>query len=208
MNVIHQPEDQENPASSSDANLNDETPLGRAQARLAASRARLRRQFIPPPPSPPGRPGQGFAARWLHTLASGPLQTLRKWIGRNPITEAALSGVNHWWDNHPLRNTAELAGSEIAGQWRRSGVPLLRRHPLASVAIAGLAGAAFVTARPWRSANLQSLSHLSRRMGRWLMAQVPLKTVLSSLVVMLAARGTVDVPPDHATSDTANRSRK
>lgn len=207
MSAIHRNED---PVGSDDALLNDSTPLARAQARLEASRARLRRQFIPPapPPGPQGGTGRGFASRWLQSLASGPLQSMRKWLGGNPVTEAAFSGIGHWWATHPLRNTAELAGSEIASEWRRSGVPMLRRHPLASVAIAGLAGAAFVTVRPWRSANVKSLRPFARRMGRWLMAQVPVKTVLSSLVVMLAARGTVDVPPDHSTSDIASKSMK
>ena len=180
------------------------TPLVMAQARLAASRARLRRQFIRPPAPPRHEraPTGSSAQAWLQGLLSGPWRFLRERLQGNVLASAALDGIGRWWSDHPLRDTAELAGSEIAGEWRRKALPLLRRHPIASVAIASLAGAALVTAKPWRSTHVRArLRPLPRRVGSWLMAQFPLRTVLTGLVVLMAGRaGTEDAAPAQSRS--------
>jgi hypothetical protein len=168
----------------------DLTPRQRAQARLDASRARLRRQLLPPPPAARPRPrGPSAFAGMVSSMGSRPLAWLRDLAGRHPVGRAIADGLGQWWEHHPLRGTAELAGSELAAEWRRSGIPLLQRHPLASVAMAAAAGYALVSSRRrWTPQLSQRLRPVPRRLGRWVFAQVPLQSVLTGLAVALASR--------------------
>lgn len=171
------------------------TPRSAALARLAASRQRLRNHLIPPPPVRyrplDGRPGARSV--WLKGLVTGPWRYLRDKLRGNPLGEAVVDGISQWWIRHPLRDAAETVASEAQAEWQRKGAPLVRRHPIASVLLAGLAGSALVAARPWRSPRVSAqIRPMPRRFVSWLFAQVPLQTVLSSLAVMLAGRGNDD----------------
>ena len=66
-------------------------------------------------------------------------------------TPALFSGVLRasrlWWRRHPARPVLNIASDAGALALK----PLVRRHPLASVSIAMVAGAAMVVWKPWRS---------------------------------------------------------
>ncbi len=54
--------------------------------------------------------------------------------------------LNDWWRHHPLYPSANIA-TEAA---RRAIVPLIRRHPIAVLGVAAIAGAVLVQSRGWR----------------------------------------------------------
>jgi hypothetical protein len=69
------------------------------------------------------------------------------WSSALPWFETARRALRLWWRRHPARPVVDIAAD--AGE--QALVPLVRLHPLASVALAMAAGAAMVVWRPWRS---------------------------------------------------------
>jgi hypothetical protein len=110
-----------------------------AVIRIETSRARLRLAMLPPPPTAKGAP-----------------ETTRSWwsrMSRIKTISAVVESVEAWWANHPLRPVAGVAveASDAVIQ------PLAKRHPLALVGVAALAGASLVWSRPWRWALRSAL---------------------------------------------------
>jgi hypothetical protein len=66
--------------------------------------------------------------------------------GGNVLWDAVGPSLRHWWEQHPLHTSSELAGDVIQA-WVR---PMVKRHPVAAVATALALGATLVWARPWR----------------------------------------------------------
>ena len=66
--------------------------------------------------------------------------------GGNMLWDEVGPSLRHWWEQHPLHTSGELAGDVIQA-WGR---PLVQRHPVAAVATALALGATLVWARPWR----------------------------------------------------------
>ena len=149
----------ESPATSTEQTL---TATERALARLEASRVVLRRTLVPEPELPDSA---GAAPRRLHAL----LRFVRRRWAHSILAGAVVEGLQHWWMRHPWRPPAEAAFGEL----ERTAGPVLRRHPLAAVAVAAALGAAVVVARPWRWPLVANhLAPLPRRAGHWLMTQL------------------------------------
>lgn len=64
-----------------------------------------------------------------------------------PLFATATRALRLWWRRHPARPVVDIA-SDAGAQALK---PLVRTHPVASMALAMAAGAAMVVWRPWRS---------------------------------------------------------
>ena len=148
-------------------------PRRQALARLAASRQQLRALWLPRPASPPrGRGPRRLAALWRHW---------RRQLAGNAVVGLAFEAVADWWQANPWRVT----GAAVAEELHQSLTPVVRRHPLASVALVTALSAAVAAARPWRWPLVaQQLRPLPGRAARWLLRQWsrgPLPALLSAL---------------------------
>jgi hypothetical protein len=107
-----------------------------------------------------------------------------------------MGAVADWWRLHPWRPVGELMASE----WRQSGLPLLRRYPLASVTAACAFGALLAVARPWRWPVVAAqIRPAPRRAACWLLLQLrqpPIQTALVGLLLMLAKAAGPAAPTD------------
>lgn len=181
-----------------------DTARAEAVARIAASRGQLRTQLLKHAPRrrAPGAPeGPGFdPARRLRALWRSTRQSLRG----SPVAGVAMTALQDWWQRHPWRDSVELVLGEINAAVR----PLVRRHPVATMTIAATVGVALVAGKPWRwPAVNRRLQPLPARMGRWLFAQLgqaPAQALLSSLMVMLAARHSATAAADAASEAAAD----
>jgi hypothetical protein len=114
----------------------------------------------------------------------------------------ALTALQTWWHEHPLRVPSEALGNELRG----SVGPVVRRHPIAAVLVASAAGAALVAWRPWRWPVVQrQIKPLPRSFGRWVFRQLSQPAVQAMLAAWLASsvsRGVAaaeaedDLPPE------------
>lgn len=163
--------------------VSDDDRLAAVLARLADSRAALRRELVPPTePAPNGTDGAGLAdplRRWWRRL--------RRATRGSPLAALAGEAVQGWWQHHPWQPTATLLA--------RHTRPLLRQHPVAAVAVAALAGAALVAGRPWRWRAVDAqLRPLPGQALHWLLGQLgsaPVQAMLASLATMAWRRDPV-----------------
>ncbi|HSI57053.1 MAG TPA: hypothetical protein VLA16_05835 [Ideonella sp.] len=185
--------------------------LAVALARLEASRAGLRGIMLPPRRSraprsePPTGEGHGDFWQWVPDSLRGAIDQLSRLLRKHPVASLVVDAVGDWWQHHPVRAAASVAGSEVA----QAAGPLIRRYPVAAVAIAALAGATLVASRPWRWRVFGgSTRPLHRRLARWMAAQVPLQAALGTLIALLAdqARQAASraARPDPATAPAAS----
>ena len=114
--------------------------LQRALDKLQASRDSLRRQLIPVERT------AGNAAEGARASMASWLRKLRRVARRWPVTAVATKMLQSWWLTQPWRQTGEL----LAGSLILQGRPLVRRHPIAAVAVAAALGGVLITLRPWR----------------------------------------------------------
>jgi AcrR family transcriptional regulator len=164
--------------------------------RLADSRGALRQAMMPPPEPAPGSGGGGLGG--LGGL-SDPLRRLwrrlRRATRRSPVAVLLGDAVRGWWRRHPWRPTGTL----LLGQVQ----PLVQGHPVASVAVAAVAGAALVGLRPWRWRAVDTrLRPVPGRMLRWLLAELssaPMQTALAGLALMALRSDGLDGPATAAT---------
>lgn len=179
--------------------------MSEALARLDLSRSRLRQEMIPPPPArlPPGSPlPTRLRALWRHW---------RRKAGGWPVAGVAAAALGEWWHHHPWRPAGELLVDEV----QASALPWLRRHPVATVAVAATLGAALVVSRPWRWPGVaERVRPMPRRLGRWLIRQVgqaPVQATLLSMLMLLvkpaaqAAAGDAPAPGSAPPSDAARQ---
>jgi hypothetical protein len=161
--------------------------LAAALARLEASRAGLRDIMLPPRRSRAPRSerpaGNSDFWQWVPDSLRGGIDQLSRLLRKHPVASLVVDAVGDWWQHHPVRAAASMAGSEVA----QVAGPLIRRYPVAAVAIAALAGATLVASRPWRWRVFGgSTRPLHRRLTRWMAAQVPLQAALGTLIALLA----------------------
>ena len=154
-------------------------PRRRALARLAASRQQLQAAWLPRPAAP-GSGGRGprrLAAVWRHW---------QRQLSGNAVIGALFEAVADWWQANPWRT----AGEAVAEELHHSLTPLVRRHPLASVALVAAAAGAVAAARPWRWPLVaQQLKPLPGRVARWLLRQLSRAPLQSLIVGALLAGG-------------------
>ncbi|MFT3818256.1 MAG: hypothetical protein QM750_11590 [Rubrivivax sp.] len=163
--------DQPLPAPAAAGAIEADDPRQRALARLAASRQQLQAAWLPRPAAAPGGRGpRRLAAIWRHWR--------RQWAG-NAVAGPVFEAVADWWRANPWR----AAGAAVAEELHHSLTPLVRRHPLASVALVAAAAGAVAAARPWRWPLVaQQLRPLPGRAARWLLRQLS-RAPLQSLIV-------------------------
>lgn len=161
-----------------------------ALQRLTASRAQLAQVLLSAGASgsAQGTGSAGGLHAWLPEPLAAVWQVWRRRLRRSAGAQLLLTGLNSWWLKQPWRHNAELLGHELGRQL----LPLVRRHPLKSVAVAALTGAALLRWRPWRwASSRRTTAALAHPAGHWLrqqLAQVPLATVLNSLLLLWATR--------------------
>lgn len=207
------------PQAGSQAPAAADDPVAAALARLEASRAGLRQIMVPPRKSARRRDaaaGAPFAAQdnagsedpghWLPESLQQGLEAATRWLRRHPVSALMVDGVQGWWQRHPLRHAASMAGEEVAAV----AAPLIRRHPVAAVGVAAAAGALLVVGRPWRWRMFGGHERpLSRRMMRWVSSQIPLQAALGTVLALLmeqarqAAAQAAAAPPAAAAQQEA-----
>ncbi len=144
--------------------------MSAAVIRVEASRARLRLAMLPPLPD-----------------AKSAAKSTGSWWSRISSTEtigAVLDSVQSWWANHPLRPVASVAveASDAVIQ------PLAKRHPLALVGVAALAGAGLMWSRPWRWAFRSVLfAGLLPQLTSRVVSSLPIESWINMITSALAA---------------------
>ena len=109
----------------------DQAALPSGQARLEASRDRIRSQLLAIA-HPPVRPSPGVVDK------------LTGMVKDIPGVELAIDAAKAWWSEH--RDSARLTGQ--ASQAVKT--PIARKHPGSLLGVAAAAGALLVLLRPWR----------------------------------------------------------
>lgn len=159
-----------------------------AQVRLAHSREAIQASLMPAvqPEAADARSRHRSLADWQRLLR-------HQWrrLRREPVMSMAGEVAQQWWSRHPW----QPAGQALYGQLRASVWPLVRRHPVASVAVAAAVGGAVVASRPW---NWPWLNRRARRLptqlGHWVWRQLsaaPMQAALAGLLA-LAVKGGLD----------------
>lgn len=141
------------------------TPL----QRLARSRERLRKVLAPPP-----RPA-------ADTTAGGSGKSWEQRLREVPGMATVIDVVKVWWQQHPLH-----AVSIVAGEVGRTTLrPIARRHPVALVGVAMVAGAVLAWARPWRWALRSALfAGLAPQVASRVVASLPIESWLTLLATL------------------------
>jgi len=168
-----------------------DTRLDLAVAALAASRLRLRNEMLPTRHDTPGTAGGTGSSPWQH-----PWRLLRQWLGASAPAALLLDGVARWWQRHPWRP----AGETVVAELRASALPLIRRHPWATLGAAAAAGALLVAGRGrvWPVVVVQ-VRPLPSRLLHWLLAELrsaPAQAALASLLLVALRGRTGDGPAD------------
>lgn len=171
-----------------------------ALARLQASRLQLRHALVPAARSEAaGNAGASPLPRRLRAL----LRCWRQRLRQSPVAATLMGSAQAWWWQQPWREPAEAAAAELRGAIG----PVVRRHPVAAVLLAGVAGAALMAWRPWRwPVVARQFSPLPRRVGRWLMAQFAqpaVQSVLGGLLMSWLGRAANAPPPSPSPSPPA-----
>lgn len=174
----------------------DSDPVAAAVARLSASRAVL--LGVLSPDAGPSQDGPDPRAR-------SPWRRWQRQLRRWPVVGLVLQALRLRWQQHPLH--APLAA--LVAESRQQVLPLIRRHPVATVAVAAAAGAGLMLLRPWRQAWLTDpLRHLPRQAARWMLhelGEAPMQAALASLFMMASATSSRP-PPEPPISDSPDRS--
>ena len=145
-------------------------------AALQASRGVLRAELVPVVPR--ARPaGPGGPSAWQ--------QSWRRWrrVGaRWPVAAAVREAAQNWWRSHPWHDTGALLSEGL----QQHALPVVRRHPWATLGAAAGVGALVVATRPWRWPLVgDQLLATPRRLGRWLTMQLTSAPVQAALVSMM-----------------------
>ena len=175
-----------------------------ALERLNASRLQLRQALIPAAArnydEPEGDRESGAALpRRMRVF----VRSLRQRIRRSPVATTLLASVQTWWWQHPWREPIHATTAEL----RRNVGPVVKRHPVAAVLLAGAAGAALVAWRPWRwPVVARQISPMPRQMARWVMAQLTqpaIQTILGGLMMSFLKRADNEAEASSVSSDPA-----
>ena len=173
---------QDNPALSADQRMRQ------AVARIEMSRAAL---IVCLAPEPPRRRGGATGVAGSDAKPSF-AETLAARIERNGLLQGSWRTVRtlarRWWTRQPWHSSVDLVGQTLAHQAR----PLMRRHPLATLAVGAALGAALVAVasavRPWAWHQIRGrASPWGDRVGSLLWAQLTSAPVQMALAGGLAA---------------------
>ena len=161
--------------------------LARAVARIEQSRTQLRMALAPPAATTPGSTAWPFnamssARTWLRASAWG--------VVLDPLVDVLGRSLAGWWRGQAWRE----AGLQVRDTFTAEVSPLVRRHPIAAIAITAVAGAALAASGLWRWSTVRRTSlQLALRMRRALVSQISSPAVqsmvLGAVVSYLAARG-------------------
>ena len=172
-------------ASPSEPAPSAEERMEQALARIEASRTALILCLAPEPPS-----ARRSAAAQGGDGGDSPsfAESLAARIQRNGLVQGswlALSAVaRRWWVGQPWHSSAELVGQTLMHQAR----PVMRRHPMATLAVGAAVGAGLVAARPWAWQQVKTQASPWRdRMGGLLWTQLSSAPVQMALAGALAA---------------------
>lgn len=142
--------------------------------RLAVSRARLRGFLVERTSG-----GKRRRATVGDSSALPGIDLLLAKLNEHPMAAAVVDAVTNWWKSHPVHAFGVILGSTV----RDAAGPLVRRHPVAMVAAAVVAGAVLVRMRPWRLVIKSALfAGLASQVASRLVSAVPLDTVMASLM--------------------------
>lgn len=183
--------------------------MRRAVARIEASRSALIVCLAPDPPAgrsdSAGRFNDGGAYQSF-------AETLATRIERNGLVLGSWRTVRtltrRWWSRQPWHASVDLLGQTLAHQAR----PLMRRHPLATLAVGAAVGAGLVTVasavRPWAWQSIRQQANPWRdRLGGLLWTQLtsaPLQMALfGALATLLADQGGRNDPPRERSAEAA-----
>ena len=162
-----------------------EERMEQALARLEASRTALILCLAPEPPA-----ARRAAAAQGSDGGDSPSfsESLAARIQRNGLVQGswlALSAVaRRWWVGQPWHSSAELVGQTLMHQAR----PVMRRHPMATLAVGAAVGAGLVAARPWAWQQVKNQASPWRdRIGGLLWTQLSSAPVQMALAGALAA---------------------
>lgn len=115
------------------------------------------------------------------------------WLSAIPLFDTATRALRLWWRRHPARPVVDIASDAGA----QALEPLVRRHPLASLALAMAAGAAMVVWRPWRSRVTAAVwAGLVAQLTAGLVKSVLHPGTLSALLGSLARTPAPPPPPN------------
>jgi hypothetical protein len=160
--------------------------MAQALARLERSRANLRQALAP------ALPAQGTPSVWSFNL----LEHARAWLRGTPwgvVVEPLVSAggdtLSAWWARQPWRETVLQARDTVSAELS----PWVRRHPIAAIAAAALAGAAVAASGVWRwrtvrRSGLQLAAHLRRTVMGQLSHPAVQSVLLGAVLSYLAAR--------------------
>lgn len=163
--------------------------MSQALARLDASRSALIVCMTPDPPAGRGRTAGQVGDAGAETSIA---KTLVAQIARNGLLQGSWRTVRtltrRWWTRQPWHSSVDLVGQTLAHEAR----PLMRRHPLATLAVGAAFGAGLVAvvsaARPWAWQHVRRQGNPWRdRIGSLLWSQLTSAPVQMTLFGALAA---------------------
>ncbi len=163
--------------------------IEQALARIEASRSALILCLAPEPPAPRSRRA-GLAGEGDPDLSFA--ESLAAGISHNGLLQGSWRTLRavarRWWVRQPWHSSVDLVGQTLLHQTR----PIIRRHPLASLAVGVALGAGMVaalsTARPWAWQQVrQRASPWRERIGGLLWTQLTAAPVQMALAGALAA---------------------
>ena len=150
----------------------DKHELPSAADRLAASRERMREWMQ--------RTDGRYEARRRAEAATAAGER-PAWMDRlrtAPVIGVVIDAASAWWTNHPLNPAATLAHGVV----RDTVAPMARRHPIAIVAGAFVAGLLVVRLRPWRWLVKPALfAGLTTQIITRVVSSVPMEAVFEAL---------------------------
>lgn len=193
--------------------------MNQALARIDASRSALIVCMSPDPPAGRGHKACEFSDGGAETSL---VKTLVAQIARNGLLQGSWRTVRtltrRWWARQPWHSSVDLVGQTLAHQAR----PLMRRHPLATLALGAALGAGLVAVlsatRPWAWHHIRRQDHPWReRIGSLLWTQLtsaPVQMALfGALATWLSNQGSrnagssgqaADTTPTRAQADTTS----
>jgi hypothetical protein len=146
-------------------------PMSAAQ-RLAESREQMRQWMT----QADGR--SAARRRAAAAMAEGESPAWMDKLRGAPVIGVVIQAVSAWWADHPLRPATDVAESVI----RDAVGPVARRHPVSTVLVAALVGAAVVRFRPWRWIVTPALfAGLTSQLVTRFVAEMPFDSLLNAL---------------------------
>lgn len=156
----------------------DEQDAPSAAQRLADSRERLRQRMLR------GDGRHEARRRNAAAEADGQEPSVVDKLRAMPVIGVIVDAAQAWWSHHPLNSISQIA----EGSMRDTVGPLARRHPIAIVAAAFVAGGLLAWLRPWRLLKPALFAGLASQLASRVIAQVPFESMLASFASFAHSR--------------------